>query len=137
MDNNPFGYQNNNAPFEPGTPFSPPPQNNAKGYAIASLSLGIASVCVGFLCCCFAVFIVLAGICGVLAIVFAIVAKHEADGKMPNMALAGLVLGIIGIVLCILLLLFAFVIQVYNMELIEELYRDLGLEFDPDAYPYE
>ena len=133
MDNNQFGYSNNQNPFEPINPTPPPPENKSNGYAIASLALGIASICTSFLCCCFWLFIIFAGICGVLAIIFALVARHEENGKMPNMAIAGLVLGIVGIVLCLLIVVLVVMVQI-NVELIQDFYREIGVEFDPDAY---
>ena len=137
MDNNSFGYQSNNDQFDPGTPLTPPPpspQDNAKGYAVASLVLGIASVCVGFLCCCLDfIAIVAAGILAVLAIVFAMLAKKRAEGQMPGKAKAGMILGIIGLVLCVLLVLLIIAV-LSNIEAIEEFYRELGYEIDLDIY---
>ena len=61
---------------------------NSKGLAIASLILGIASVCTGY------IFVGVA--CGIVAIILSAKSK-QAIG--PNgMATAGLVLGIIGVV---------------------------------------
>ena len=73
-------------------------------YALASLILGIVSVASCCLCCCisyFALGVML--ICGVLAIVFAILSKKESeDKKFSGKALAGLILGIVGVVLVVL-----------------------------------
>lgn len=63
-----------------------------KGLAIASLITGIVSL------------IMFAIICGTLAIVFGAIAKKK--GYFGGMATAGLVLGIVGIVLWLLMLVF-------------------------------
>lgn len=136
MDNNQFGYQFNNTPYDPGIP-PQPPEDRSKGYAIASLSLGIASICAIFLCCCFGIFIGITIVSGILAIVFAFVAKREANGKMPNMAIAGVVLGIVGIVICIVFVIIIFIVEVMGSEFIEELYRDFGYEFNSGTGTYE
>lgn len=66
-----------------------PPQQPAKGFAVASLVLGIIGVvCMGWLW-------------GVLAIIFAAVAKSK--GNKSGMATAGLVLGIIALVVGIII----------------------------------
>ena len=67
-------------------------------FSIASLVLGIISVAGCCLCCCIPVMFV----CGILAIVFAILSKKENENKkMSGMAIAGLILGVVGIVLVI------------------------------------
>ena len=66
--------------------------------AIASLVLGILSF-VLICCCC------VSPILSILAIVFAFVAKSKNGGKMPGMATAGLVLGIVFWAVFIILLL--------------------------------
>lgn len=68
----------NAAPVQPA-----PVKDAGKGYAIASLVLGIVSL------------FVFAYIAGTLAIVFAAVAKKK--GSTSKLATAGLVLGIIGV----------------------------------------
>lgn len=78
----PVGYQN--APVQPAYGYQNAPVKDAgKGFAIASLVLGIISL------------FVFAYICGTLAIVFAVVAKKK--GSTNKMATAGLVLGIVGV----------------------------------------
>lgn len=104
MDQN-FNY---NAPNEEQPPFqgfenvpSAPESTAHKGFSVASLVLGIVSIC-SFCCCCCGLFFVPL-ICGILAIVFAIIAAKKApDKKMPGMAIAGLILGIIAVVVSIL-----------------------------------
>ena len=106
--NNEFNFQSNYSGFEPA---QKKPQN---GYAIASLVLGIVSV----LCCCCCCFVdilglILMGVAAILAIVFAFLSKKNTNGKMDGKAIAGLVLGIVAIVM--LLLFLAAFVGVYNM----------------------
>ena len=103
--NNEFNFQSNLEPAQKK------PQN---GYAIASLVLGIVSV----LCCCCCCFVdilglILMGVSAVLAIVFAFLSKKNTNGKMDGKAIAGLVLGIVAIVM--LLLFLAALVGIYNM----------------------
>ena len=103
--NNEFNFQSNLEPAQKK------PQN---GYAIASLVLGIVSV----LCCCCCCFVdilglILMGVAAILAIVFAFLSKKNTHGKMDAKAIAGLVLGIVAIVM--LLLFLAAFVGVYNM----------------------
>lgn len=79
------------------------------GFAVASLVLGIVS----FFCCGF--------ITGILAIIFGAVAKNK--GNRSGMATAGIVCGIVGIVLLIFVYIFA-----------GEAYTDLYNEFTPYYY---
>ena len=73
--------------------------NPSKPYAIASLVLGILSV---FCCCCYYI----SGIFAILSIVFACIARKKNGGKMPTMALVGLIFAIIGLVLFLIMLAF-------------------------------
>lgn len=103
--NNEFNFQSNLEPAQKK------PQN---GYAIASLVLGIVSV----LCCCCCCFVdilglILMGVAAILAIVFAFLSKKNTNGKMDGKAIAGLVLGIVAIVM--LLLFLAALVGVYAM----------------------
>jgi flagellar biosynthesis protein FlhB len=77
-------------------------KKSQNGYAIASLVLGIVSI---LSCCCGCTSIlglIVMGISAILAIVFAFVSKKNADGKMDAKAIAGLVLGIVSIVVLLL-----------------------------------
>ena len=101
-----FDYQ----PSSEGTQsfFDPVPpveqKKGGRGFAIAALVLGIVSICI-CCCCCFCDLLIVPLICAVLAIVFAIVSKHQSeDKKMHGMAIAGLILGIVGLVICVLLI---------------------------------
>lgn len=126
--NNQFDYSqpNGQPPFMQS--FDMMPQNRAggKGFAIASLCLGIASVV--FCCCCCCLYYV-AIITSILAIVFACLARSANNGKMPGMAIAGLILGIIGI------LLFCFFLFMEVSGILEE----IMIETIEDTYgmPYE
>ena len=107
--NNEFNFQSNSfGGFEPA---QKKPQNN---YAIASLVLGIVSI----LCCCCCCFVetiglIIMGVSAILAIVFAFLSKKNANGKMDAQAIAGLILGIVAIV--ILLLCLASILGGYSM----------------------
>ncbi len=68
------------------------PNNDRKGFNIASLVLGIISVIL--FCCWYACLPA-----GILAIIFSIAGK-DSGGR--GMGIAGMVLGIIGLILCIL-----------------------------------
>lgn len=81
-------------------PFADNGKKPGRGFAIASLVLGILSA-VG-LCCCCTIPAVSAAL-GVVAIVLAIIYSQKA-GKLDGMALAGLILGIIGIVVALSLM---------------------------------
>ncbi len=101
----------NHFDYTPGTSYeafmngtqTPPPEKkkHAKGYAIAALSLGIASVAVVCCCCCLYYII---PVLSVIAIVMACLSKRDNGGSMSGMAVAGLVLAIIGLVIFLFLL---------------------------------
>lgn len=80
-------------------PFADNGKKPGRGFAIASLVLGILSA-VG-LCCC--TIPAVSAALGVVAIVLAIIYSQKA-GKLDGMALAGLILGIIGIVVALSLM---------------------------------
>ena len=85
------------------TPVSPPP---SKTNATLALVFGIASLLLPCLCCCASYFAMVGSVvAGILAIVFACLSKKDSGGKMKGMAIAGMVFGIIGIVMAILLVL--------------------------------
>lgn len=107
--NNEFNFQSN-----PQSGFEPAQKKPQNGYAIASLVLGIVSV-LCCCCCCFAniIGLILMGVSAVLAIVFAFLSKKNTNGKMDGKAIAGLVLGIVAIVM--LLLFLAALVGIYNM----------------------
>ena len=106
--NNEFNFQSNYNGFEPA---QKKPQNN---YAIASLVLGIVSV-LCCCCCCFAetIGLIIMGVSAILAIVFAFLSKKNTNGKMDSKAIAGLILGIVAIVM--LLLFLAAIVGIYSM----------------------
>ena len=107
--NNEFNFQS-----DPYTGFHPTEKKPKNGYAIASLVLGIISV--ASCCCCCNTSItglILMGVCAILAIVFAFVSKKNSSGKMDGKAIAGLVLGIVAIV--ILLLFLVAVVGTYSL----------------------
>lgn len=131
--------------FRPFEEVPPAPVSRAsRGFAIASLVLGIASLCTCCCCCCGLVF--LPFLCGVLAVVFAVLAKtRAADKKMPGMAIAGMILGIIAIVISIIF--FALLLAVPPMDsefwveyeeiLRAELGDEMFEEYFGDVFPAE
>ncbi|MBQ8310687.1 MAG: hypothetical protein IJX80_06720 [Clostridia bacterium] len=102
--NNSFDHQQ--ISFEPV-----PPSNETsavgRGFAIASLVCGI----VGILMCCCCVYLFNL-ILGVLAVVFAIVSARMSK-KMSGLAIAGLILGILALIIFIAL--FAFEVWISNL----------------------
>ena len=96
-----FDYtpQNDQSSFgQYGSEQSPTPKGHAKGQAAASLCLGIAAVF--FTCCCFCLYY-LAIVLSIISIVMAFLSRRDNGGRMSGMAIAGLILAIIGI-LCFL-----------------------------------
>jgi len=106
-------------PSAPSTPTAVVP--NKKGFDIASMILGITAIIPG--CCCTYIGIVL----GILAIVFSILFTKANAGMnvKTGFAKAGLILGIIGVILCAGLLIFGLIFSTSSM------YQDLLNEFSP------
>lgn len=70
-----------------------------KGLAIASLICGIISLASSFICCTM-FFLIVSFITGILAIIFGSISKKQARGGPKNgMATAGLILGIVGLII--------------------------------------
>lgn len=140
--NQDFQYQQpNEGQFQSFDAVPPAPESRAhKGFSIASLVLGILSVCT--CCCCCGIFF-LPLICGILAIVFAVISMKKApDKKMPGIAIAGIILGAIGILLSILLFAFSLVMFTsedfwieYEAALREELGDEMYEEYFGDMLP--
>ena len=86
------------------TVFADEEKKNKNGYAIASLVLGIVSVVTCCCCCVETLGLIMTGVSALLAIVFAFLSKKNNDGKMDVKAVAGLILGIVGIVMLLILL---------------------------------
>ncbi len=69
-------------------------------FGIASMILGIVSIVIACCCCCIKFGFVFSLIVGITAIVLAIVAKSKSpEHKFSGMAIAGLIMGIIGTLL--------------------------------------
>ncbi|MCI5574605.1 MAG: DUF4190 domain-containing protein [Clostridiales bacterium] len=111
--NNQCAGQNPTPQYAPD-PFEDKPVPASRGLSITSLVLGILSV-LGCCCC-----TPLGAALGVVAVVLAIVYSKRA-GKLDGMALAGLILGIIGIVFSVI----AIIIVGLNSELYMEYYEDI------------
>lgn len=102
--NDQFGYQPDEFSFQTGNfpPANPPTNSRAN----TALILGIIAIAVSCLCCCiFPVGFIL----GVLAIVFAV--RSKDGSSMTGKATAGMILGIIAILICIVLLI-GFILEV-------------------------
>jgi hypothetical protein len=105
-----FNSQNDlnevNATTSAPTPVVP----NKKGFDIASLVLGITAIVPG--CCCTYLGIIL----GILAIVFSVLFTKANPGNdvKKGLAKAGLILGIIGVILCVALMIFGFIFASSN-----------------------
>lgn len=123
--NNEFNFQSNYSGFEPA---QKKPQN---GFAIASLVLGIVSV-LCCCCCCFAdtLGLIVMGVAAILAIVFAFLSKKNTNGKMDGKAIAGLILGIVAIL--VLLLFLVALVGVYTM--IGQVSQEEVLAFVEETY---
>ncbi|MCR5700755.1 MAG: DUF4190 domain-containing protein [Lachnospiraceae bacterium] len=70
------------------------PEEFSKGFAIASLVMGILSL---LSCCCTFLSIIF----GILGIIFSCVQKKDAEGNKPGMAIVGLILSILGLVISV------------------------------------
>ncbi len=107
--NNEFNFQpevpNPYAGFEPNQP-----KKKKNSFSVASLVLGIVSIAGCCCCCCSDILgLITMGVAGVLAIVFAFVSKKDNENKkMDGKAIAGLILGIIAIVMLLLTLIAVF-----------------------------
>jgi len=104
MNNFDYTSQNDQQPPIDFNMEPPKPAKNGKGFAIASLILGIAGV---FFSCCCCILYQVSIICGILAIVMAFLAKRDNGGKLSGMALAGLILGIVAIILFLCIIIFS------------------------------
>ena len=139
-----FDYQP--SPEGINTSFDPVPpaeeKKEGRGFAIASLGLGIVSLFT-CCCCCLCNLLFVPLICGILAIVFAVVSKNRSsDKKMSGMAIAGLILGIIGVVICVLLIGFIlFIPDAFTEDFLKEyesvIREEMGDEFYEEYFGEE
>ena len=110
-------------------------------FALASLVLGIVAVLCTCCCCANVLGVIPMGICAVLAIVFAFVSKKNSNGKMDKKAVAGLVLGIVAMVILLIFLVsvvgtYALIDSMPEAELlamVEETYKPM-FEGNEDTY---
>ncbi len=102
-------------------PPPPQPQNPGSGLAVASMVLGIVSLCT-CLTFCLGYGAILAPAMAILAIVFALISRTSA-GKMSGMAIAGLILGITSLVLCLILFAFGILFLGILSEVTESYYH--------------
>lgn len=85
---------NNNYNNSYASPYSNGQEEISKGFAIASLVMGILSI---ITCCCSITGILF----GILGIIFYCVQQKDSEGKRPTQATIGLVLSIIGLVIAV------------------------------------
>jgi cobalamin biosynthesis Mg chelatase CobN len=85
-------YTNNNV-------YSSEPEEISKGFAIASLVMGILCF---LTCCCWFLSIIF----GILGIIFYCVQQKDSEGKRPTQATIGLIFSIVGLVIAIGMLIF-------------------------------
>lgn len=98
MDNNQNNLENNTYTEAPlYTPVADPAPTGTNGFGIASLVLGIFGV---LCCCCFP----LGGTCAILALVFTIISRKKL-GHFDGLSIAGLVLSVLSLVLCLYMIL--------------------------------
>ena len=83
---------NNNYNTNYTSPYGGAPEEYSKGFAIASLVMGILSV---ITCCCGIIGIIF----GILGIIFYCVQPKDSEGKRPTQATVGLILSIVGLVI--------------------------------------
>ncbi len=114
-----YGYPGGGAPNAPGGGYGyqAPRRSPGYGFSLASMILGI-----GALFFFWSVWVSL--ICGVLAVVFACVGRAR-DGKFSGSAKAGLIIGIIAVVLVIALLVCFVFFSEEIMAYLEEVYNRL------------
>ena len=88
--------------------YTTPEEPESKGFAIASLVMGILSI---ITCCC-----TITGILfGILGIIFSCVQAKDSEGKKPTPATVGLILSIIGVVIAIISIIFGAVLGSSSM----------------------
>lgn len=108
------GYQNGyNQPQQ----YYQEPADNSKGFAIASLVLGILS----FFCC--------GTVCSILGLVFGIISRKK-NPVNNSMATAGIVLSIIALVLGIIFLIWSLVAYGSIVGIIDEAYRNGDITYN-------
>lgn len=124
--NNDYHFQNE----DPGSGGMPPvnlgaPRQTGRNFAITSLVLAAGSLVFAFMgCCCINL------IPAILAIIFACMSRKR-DGKFSGIAIAGLVIGIVSIVLTLIL----FAIGVYiGMEVANNPDGEVAKAFDNAFY---
>lgn len=81
--------------YSQGNIYAQPGENRSKTKEILALVFGILAILIS--CCCTYLGIGL----GIAGIVLAILSKNENNGKMPGMALAGLICSAFAIVFCV------------------------------------
>ena len=103
----------------------------SRAWSVASIAVAVASV----ICCCLPWFGL---VCGILAVVFAVVSR-KAIGYFDNLAIAGLIVGIFGIVFGVSNMVLNYLIENTDMlsefvaeyeQLLEQYSADMGTGMD-------
>lgn len=81
--------------YNQGNIYGQPGENRSKVKEILALIFGILSILIS--CCCTYLGIGL----GIASIVLAVLSKNDNNGKMPGMALGGMICSIFAIILCV------------------------------------
>ena len=115
-----FAYfpQNDTAGINPSAPLQSETNGHAKGYALASLWLGIASLFCTCCCCCL---YPLAPIVSIISIVMACLSRRDNNKIMKGAAIGGLIMAILGLVLFFLICIY----EIYMLTMAENQMRDL------------
>lgn len=108
------------------------PAKKTKPLSITSMVLGILAILSCCCCCASVIFIPVMGLLGVGAIVLAIIVKVKT-GKFDGMALAGLILGILSIIVCLIAVAMLLYVMSIPLEELEKILADaFGEDFSKD-----
>ncbi len=133
---NDFNFEAPNTLYDQHPEFSQDQKpNNSKGFALASLILGIAAIFCACICC---VLYFLSIILAILSIVFACIAKKKNEGKMPGMARAGWILAIVAILFFLLVVCFEVYVSTLSDEEFAKIFESIfGIRLEDFIAEYE
>ena len=122
-----FFPQNDPTGIDPTAPLQPETQGHAKGYALASLWLGITSLFCTCCCCCL---YPVAPIVSIISIVMACLSRRDNQKVMKGIAIAGLIMAIIGLIVFLLICIY----EVILLSMPDEQMRNLINEVLKENY---